>query len=106
MLKFLSFLLKILFNLIKSKKSLLVKLATLEKEVEILNRQKKKRLQFTFSDRVIFSVLNMIGSIKGNISIVRPETVLKWQRNLIKKFWTFKRKKKLGRPPVEQRIKT
>jgi len=46
MLKFLSFILKILFNLIKSKKSLLVKLAILEKEVEILNRQRKKRLQF------------------------------------------------------------
>jgi len=105
MLKFISFVLKILFGLIKSKKSLLVKLAILEKEVEILNRQRKKRLQFAFSDRVIFSVLNIIGSIKGNISIVRPETVLKWQRDLIKRFWTFKRKKKSGRPPVEQRIK-
>ncbi len=30
---------------------------------------------------------------------------MKWQKNLIKKFWTFKRKEKPGRPPVEQKIK-
>ncbi len=105
MLKFLAFIFKILFNLIRSQKSLLVKLTILEKEVEILNRQRKKRIQFTFSDRVSFSLLNIVGSIKGNLSIVRPETVLKWQRNLIKKFWTLERKKKPGRPPVEQKIK-
>ena len=37
--------------------------------------------------------------------MVRPETVLKWQRNLIKKFWTFKMKKKPGKPPVDQKNK-
>ena len=42
MLKFLSFILKILFNIIKSKKSLLIKRAIQEKEIEILNRQKKQ----------------------------------------------------------------
>ena len=35
MLKFLSFILKIMFNLIRSKKSLLIKLAIQEKEIEI-----------------------------------------------------------------------
>ncbi len=43
MLKFLSFIFIILFNLTISKKSLLIKLAILEKEVEILNRQNKKK---------------------------------------------------------------
>ena len=44
MLKFLSFILKILFNIIRSKKSILIKIGILEKEIEILNRQKKKKL--------------------------------------------------------------
>ena len=94
MLKFLSFILKILFNLIRSKKSLLIKLAIIEKEIEILNRQNKKRLNLKLLDRVIFSILSIVGNIKDSISIVQPETVLKWQRDLIKKFWTFRSNKK------------
>ena len=31
-------------------------------------------------------------------AIVRPETVLRWTRNLIKRFWTFRSRKKRGRP--------
>jgi len=36
---------------------------------------------------------------------VKPETVLRWQRQLIKQFWTFKRKTRVGRPPVSHEIK-
>ena len=106
MLKFLSFILKIMFNLIRSKKSLLIKLAIQEKEIEILKRQKKKKLNLKISDRVIFSILSIVGNIRNNISIVKPETVLKWQRNLIKNFWTFRsNNKNIGRPQVNQEIK-
>lgn len=35
------------------------------------------------------------------MTLIKPETVLKWQRNLIKKFWTFPYyKSRPGRPPV------
>ncbi|MFC1669073.1 integrase core domain-containing protein [Spirochaetota bacterium] len=97
---------KIIFNLIKSKKSLLIKIALLEKEVEILNRQRKFNLNLKLSDRVIFSIISIIGDIKKIISIVKPETVIRWQRNLIKKFWTFNSKpKRNGRPPIPHEIK-
>ena len=106
MLKFLSFILKILFNLIRSKKTLLIKLAILEKEIEIFNRQRKGKLNLNLSDKVIFSILSIVSNIKDNISIVQPETILKWQRDLIKKFWTFRsNKKKVGRPQINQEIK-
>ena len=33
--------------------------------------------------------------------LIKPESVLRWQRNLIKKFWTFPSyKTRIGRPPV------
>ena len=95
-----------MFNLIRSKKSLLIKLAIQEKEIEILKRQKKKKLNLKISDRVIFSILSIVGNIRNNISIVNPETVLKWQRNLIKNFWTLRsNNKNIGRPQVNQEIK-
>jgi len=46
-------------------------------------------------------------NIKDKISIVKPETLLKWQRQLIKSFWTFNSKKRRkGRPPVPMEIKS
>ncbi|MFC1669658.1 integrase core domain-containing protein [Spirochaetota bacterium] len=97
---------KIIFNLFKSKKSLLIRIALLEKEIEILNRQRKIRLNLQLSDRVIISILTFIADIKDSILIVKPDTVLRWQRKLIKKFWTFNSKtRRTGRPQVKQEIK-
>ena len=106
MFSFLSFILKILFNLFKSKRQLLTRISILEKELEIYKRkQAKKRLKIKQIDRIIFSLLNKILNIKDKISIVKPETLLKWQRQLIKSFWTFNSKKRQkGRPPVPMEI--
>jgi len=77
-----------------------------KKELEILKRlNQKKRIKIKHYDRVIFSILNRIGSIKEIISIVKPETVLLWQKQLIKRFWTYKKIYKGGRPPVDDEIK-
>ena len=107
MFSFLSFILKILFNLFKSKRQLLTRISILEKELEIYKRkQSNKRLKINQIDRIIFSLLNKIMNIKDKISIVKPETLLKWQRQLIKSFWTFNSKKRQkGRPPVPMEIK-
>ncbi len=66
----------------------------MDKEVEILNHQQKGKLNFQLSDRVIFSSINIIDDIKDSISIIKPETVLKWQWDLLKKFWTINIKTK------------
>src|SRR5210317_1229949 len=107
MFSFRSFILKILFNLFKSKRQLLTRISILEKELEIYKRkQVNKRLKIKQVDRIIFSLLNKILNIKDKISIVKPETLLKWQRQLIKSFWTFNSKKRQkGRPPVPMEIK-
>ena len=77
-----------------------------KKEIEILQRRnQKKRLKFYQSDRIIFSILCRMGHIKGAISIVKPETVLRWQQHLIKSFWTFDSKNRVGRTPVRSEIK-
>jgi transposase InsO family protein len=47
----------------------------------------------------------MIANIKDSISIVKPETVLKWQRMIIKKNWTFNTdSKRRGRKPIDKEI--
>ena len=106
MFSLLTFLFQALFSLFKSKKDLIIQNSLQKKEIEILLRKNhKKRLIIQHSDRVIFSLLNKVGHIKETTSIVKPETVLRWQRQLIKHFWTFKHENRIGRPPVEKEIK-
>jgi len=106
MFSLLIFLFNALFNLFKSKKDLIIQIGLQKKEIEILLRKsRKKRLRFHHSDRIIFSLLNRVGHIKDSISIIKPESVLKWQRQLIKHFWTFKSEKRVGRPAVTKDIK-
>ena len=107
MFSFLCFILNIVINLSKSKRQLLTQITILEKELEIYKRkQNNKRLKIKWIDRIIFSLLNKILNIKDKISIVKPETLLKWQSQLVKSFWTFNSKKRQrGRPPVSAEIK-
>jgi len=102
----LTFLIGAIFNLLRSKKELIIQFCLHKKEIEILKRQnQKKRLKFHHCDRIIFSTLNRIGNIKETVSIIKPETVLRWQKQLLKRLWTYKTKNQLGRPPVQSEIK-
>lgn len=105
---FLTFLLKLFFCLFQSQKHLIAEIALLRKELEILKRRESgKRIVIRHSDQIFFSVLNKAAGIKDRISIVKPETVLKWQRMLIKHFWTFRTQgRKKGRRPVNRDIQS
>ena len=106
MFSLLAFLIGAIFNLFKSKRELLIQICLQKKEIKILMRKnQKKRLEFRRCDRIVLSILNRISNIKGTISIVKPETVLRWQRDLIKRFWTYKTMNRVGRPPVQSEIK-
>ena len=74
MFSLLTFLIGMICTLFKSKKELIIQLHVHKKEIEILKRlNQKKRIKIKHYDRVIFSILNRIGSIKEIISIVKPE---------------------------------
>jgi transposase InsO family protein len=106
MFSFLKYIVEFIFNLRKSRKDLLIQITVLQKEVEILKRSNgQNRLRIKKADRVILAILNSISHIKEKLTIVKPETVLRWQKELIKSFWTFKRKKQPGRPSISHEIR-
>jgi len=106
MIGLLSFFIKLFSYLFQSKKSLICQVALMRKEIEILKRGKSgKRITTKRSDRIFFVALNKVASVGNRISIVKPETVLRWQRTLIKHFWTFRTSgRKKGRKPVDKEI--
>jgi len=74
---------------------LLIQITVLQKEVEILKRSnEQRRFRIKKAERVILAIMISIFHIKDKLSIIKPESVLRWQRELIKSFWTFKHKKR------------
>ncbi len=107
MVAFFAFLLRLFFHAFRSKKTVLSENALLKKENEILLRRiGKKKVYFGFYDKLFMVVLNRAADIKDRVTVVKPETVLSWQRTLIKRFWTFKHSPaKRGRKPVDTEVK-
>jgi transposase InsO family protein len=107
MIAFFAALLRLFLRSFRSKGNILSENAVLKKENEILRRKMgKKRAHFNFYDKLFLVVLNRAADIKHRLTLVKPETLLTWQRTLIKRFWTFEhRPAKRGRKPVDADIK-
>lgn len=96
---------KILFT---KKKNIIFTMLLLKKENEIYRRHlnlQNKRLQFWKNDRFYLAMIKALSKEAINhLTIVKPETLLNWQRRFIKNFWSYKHKTP-GRRPVTKDIK-
>jgi len=109
MFNFLVKLLRVLFStFFKKRKDLAFTILLLKKENEIMKRHfnlQNRKILSNHSDRFC---LSLIGSLSKraifHLTIVKPETLLEWQRRFIKKRWSFKHKKR-GRKPVTTELK-
>ena len=103
-------LLNALFSTIfKKQKDLIFTLLLLKKENEILKRhldQYGKRISSNHSERFSLSLIAALSEKAiSHLSVVKPDTVLEWQRRLIKKRWSFKHKKR-GRKPIKTSVRS
>jgi len=107
MINVLAILLRLFFQIFRSKRTILSENALLKKENEILTRKMgKKRVHFDIHDKLFLVVLHRAADIKYRLALVKPETLLAWQRTLLKRLWTFEhRAAKRGRKPVETDVK-
>jgi putative transposase len=107
MITFFTTLLRLFLQAFRSKRNTLTENALLKKENEILLRKMgKKKVHFGLYDKLFLVVLNRAADIKRQLTLVKPETVLSWQRTLLKRFWTFEHKPaQRGRKPVDTDVK-
>ncbi len=102
-------LLTTIFSLIfKTRKDFIFTMLLLKKENEILKKtidDKNMKLKITEKDRFSISMIAALSKRALNhLKIVKPKTLLEWQRKFIKNRWTYP-KKKPGRKPVSKSIK-
>lgn len=102
MINLLKMLLKIVQYWFSSRNQLVLVILLLRHQISILQRN-AKRPRLKRSDRVIFVLISRIlKNWKQTISIVKPDTVLRWHRKGFKLFWRWKSVSgKSGRKPID-----
>ncbi len=81
-------------------------LVALRHQVTVLRRQIEHRPKLTCWDRLLFAALYCVQpGILRSISIVRPETVVRWHRAGFRLFWNRKSRGKAGRPRVPGEVR-
>ena len=95
-----------LLGLFRSKTSLEAEILALRHQLNVLRRASPQRPVFSNFDRMIFVCLYRIAPrILDALTIVEPETVIRWHRAGFRCFWRWKSRRRAGRPSVRPEIR-
>ncbi len=82
-----------------------IELLVLRHQVKVLQRQ-VKRPRINRLDRVLFAAASTrLPRHSWSSFMVRPETLLRWHRELVRRKWTFRKTGQPGRPPIDHAIR-
>ena len=100
------FVLAVLASPLKSKSLLAAENAVLRHQLTVLKRRLKGRARLTNSDRwFLVQVYRWFPSILTAVTIVRPETLVRWHRAGFRRYWRWKSNSRGGRPPIENELR-
>jgi hypothetical protein len=80
--------------------------AALRHQLIALRRKVRGRVEFTNSYRLFFILLyRWFPSILKSITIMRPETLVRWHRAGFRRYWRWKSRNPGGRPPIHAELR-
>ena len=86
----------------KSKSRLEAENAALRHQLVVLRRKVRGRVQLTNGDRLFFVQLyRWFPSVLKAITIIRPETLVRWHRAGFRRYWRWKSRSLGGRPQID-----
>ena len=96
----------LLLGLVRSRRSLEAENLALRHQLNVLHRSAPRRSTLRNFDRLIFVCLYRIAPrILDALTIVEPETVIRWHRAGFRSFWRWKSRRRAGRPSVTPEIR-
>ena len=102
MIGLLLFVLAILVSPFRSKSRLEAENAALRHQLIVLRRKMQGRVRLTNNDRWFFIQLyRWFPSILQVLTIIRPETLIRWHRSGFRCYWRWKSRPLGGRPQIE-----
>jgi putative transposase len=91
---------------IRSRAAPQLEILALRHQVQVLHRSRRRRVRLTQADRLLWTWLSRIWKEwRSAVVIVRPETVIAWHRRAFRFFWTWKSRRRLGRPTIPPAVR-
>jgi transposase InsO family protein len=106
MIAFLSLFLHVLVAPFKTRARLEAEISILRHQLNILRRQVSSKPRLRVADRLLFVWLyRLFPSALNAITIVQPETIVRWHRMGFRLYWRWKTRSRGGRPKVPMEIR-
>src|SRR4030088_932482 len=106
MIGLLCFVLAVLASPFKSKLRLEAENAVLRHQLIVLRRRLHGRVRLTNNDRWFFTQLyRWFPSILKVLTIIRPETLVRWHRAGLRCYWPWKSRSAGGRPQIHAELR-
>src|ERR1700726_2341383 len=106
MFAFLTKLLLVARSRLKSRACLEAENLVLRQQVIVLSRKSRSRARLRNIDRLIFVWLyRFFPSILNAITVIKPETVIRWHRRGFRAYWRWKSRQHGGRPRIDREIR-
>src|SRR5450759_3905498 len=91
----------------RSRAALQLEVLALRHQLRVLQRTRPRRLRRAKADRWLWVGLSRIWTGgRTALVIVKPETVIGWHRRGFRLFWTWKSRRRTGRPTVPRDVRT
>jgi hypothetical protein len=106
MIRLFCFALAVLASPFRSKLRLEAENAVLRHQLNVLRRRLHGRVRLTNQDRwFLIRLYRWFPSILQALTIIRPETLVRWHRAGFRRYWRWKSRPLGGRPPIDQELR-
>src|SRR3982075_401588 len=106
MIAFLILFLHALVSPFKTRARLEAEIALLRHQLNVLRRQAPLKPRLTVADRLVFVWLyHLFPAVLNAVTIVQPETVIRWHRTGLRLYWRWKSRARGGRPKIPGEIR-
>ena len=103
MIEFLIKFLLVARSRLKSRARLEAENIVLRQQVIVLSRKARSRLRLRNIDRLILVwMYRLFPSILNAITVIKPETVIRWHRRGFRAYWRWKSRQRGGRPRIDR----
>ena len=93
-------------GIVRSRAALHLEVLALRHQLQVLQRSRPRRLRLAKPDRWLWTWLSRCWNAwRTALVIVKPETVIAWHRQGFRLYWTWKSRRRSGRPTVAKDLR-
>src|SRR3977135_1564599 len=102
MVAFLILFLHVLISPFKTRARLEAEIVLLRHQLNVLRRRVPSKPKLTMADRLLFVWLyRLLPSVLNAVTIIQPETVIRWHRTGFRLYWRWKSRSQGCRPRIQ-----